>query len=62
MSIGVFSRDEKKRAVLCGEGSEERRRADGRRRGVHHGGEEGPLAGLGEPVSGAPLLHLPDQG
>lgn len=62
MPTGVFSRAEKKRAVLCGEGSEERRGADGRRRGVHHGGEEGPLVSLGEPVSGTPLLHLPDQG
>lgn len=59
---GVFSRAEEKRAVLRGEGSEEGRGADGRRRGVHHGGEEGPLFSLGKPFPHTPLLHLPDEG
>lgn len=59
---GVFSRAEKKRPVLCGEGSEKGRRADGRWRRVHHGGEKGPLFSLGKSFPHAPLLHLPDQG
>lgn len=59
---GVFSRAEEKRAVLRGEGSEEGRGADGRRRGVHHGGEEGPVFSLGKPFPHTPLLYLPDQG
>lgn len=59
---GVSGRTEEEREVLRGEGSEEGRGADGRRRGVHHGGEEGSVFSLGESLPHPALLHFPDQG
>ena len=59
---GVPGPAEEHGAVLRHEGPEEGRGADGRRRGVHPGGEEGAVPGLGAPLPHPPLLHLPDQG
>ena len=59
---GSPSRAEGSWRVLCCEGPEERRGADGWWCGVHYGGEESPGFSLGKPLPHTPLLHLPDKG
>lgn len=61
-ALGAAGRAEGPRRVLCREGAEEGCGADGRRRGMHDGGEEGACVSLGKPLPHAPLLHHPDQG
>lgn len=61
-ALGAAGRAEGPQRVLCSEGAEEGRGTDGRRRGVHDGGEEGASVSLGKPLPHTPLFHHSDQG
>lgn len=61
-ALGDAGRAEGPRRVLRLEGAKEGRGTDGRRCGVHNGGEESASVSLGKPLPHTPLLHHPDQG